>query len=125
MAGLIALALVAGVVSARRLLSENFIRPGTTKDAYLRGQLDRIGTRPAAIDVYIPRTGWSDFPRLGLLSQRSDVEGDLHGDSVVSSTITLMLGRRVPVALVPRPATTRADAVLIDMTPLQRALLAP
>jgi hypothetical protein len=131
-AGVLGVALIAGAVSARRVLSENFIRPGTTKDAYLRARLRQITVRPAAIDVFVPSTGWSDFARLGLLSQRSDIEGDLQTTDVVKSTIKLILAehdrawaKHVRVALVPRPVAIHPAATLIDMTPVQRALLSP
>jgi hypothetical protein len=129
-AGLLGLMLIAATLSARTILSENFIRPGTTLDAFLRRELAQISERPSEVDVFIPASGWSDFPNLGLLSQRSDLEGDLNGSYVSSSAIRLILveqrhpwARDVHIGLVPQPTAAAPGAVVLDTTPVQRALV--
>jgi hypothetical protein len=73
-ATLFAVTLMAGVVSARNVLSDSVIHPATTKEAFMRGALTTSDGRPSAIFVYVPRNGWASPQRLGLWSARSDLE---------------------------------------------------
>lgn len=129
---LLAAMVVAGVVSARSQLDNSYIHPAATKDAFFRHALAAAGPSPAPIDVLVPATGWSSFRNLGLLSMRSDLQGDLNGGEVAPSEVRLILAeqkrpyaRAVPVLEVRDASQVKRGALLVDTRALQRRLLDP